>query len=60
VALAKKHFTNGTLVLYNVSSSYMEGRCCALAKPGYSRDHGPAGTGTTRERHAALAREHER
>jgi hypothetical protein len=28
-------------VLYDVSSSYMEGRCCALAKPGYSRDHRP-------------------
>ena len=40
-ALAKKHLTDGTLVLYDVSSSYMEGRCCALAKPGYSRDHRP-------------------
>jgi transposase len=29
------------LVLYDVSSSYMEGRCCALARPGYSRDHRP-------------------
>jgi transposase len=25
-------------VLYDVSSSYMEGRCCPLAKRGYSRD----------------------
>jgi hypothetical protein len=41
VALAKKHLIDGTLVLYDVSSSYMEGRCCALAKPGYSRDHRP-------------------
>jgi hypothetical protein len=40
-ALAKKHLTDGTLVLYDVSSSYMEGRCCALAKPGCSRDHRP-------------------
>ena len=40
-ALAKRHLTDGTLVLYDVSSSYMEGRCCALAKPGYSRDHRP-------------------
>jgi len=40
-ALAKKHLIDGTLVLYDVSSSYMEGRCCALAKPGYSRDHRP-------------------
>src|SRR3974377_1845156 len=37
-ALVKRHLTNGTLVLYDVSSSYMEGRCCPLAKRGYSRD----------------------
>src|SRR3954469_11649562 len=37
-ALAKRHLTNGTLVLYDVSSSYMEGRCCPLAQRGYSRD----------------------
>jgi hypothetical protein len=37
-ALAKRHLKHGTLVLYDVSSSYMEGRCCPLAKPGYSRD----------------------
>src|ERR1700759_1484348 len=36
--LAKRHLTNGTLVLYDVSSSYMEGRRCPLAKRGYSRD----------------------
>ena len=36
--LAKRHLTNGTLVLYDVSSSYMEGRSCPLAKRGYSRD----------------------
>ena len=30
--LAKRHLTHGTLVLYDVSSSYMEGRCCPLAK----------------------------
>jgi transposase len=36
--LAKRHLRNGTLVLYDVSSSYMEGRCCPLAKRGYSRD----------------------
>jgi hypothetical protein len=40
-AFAKKHLVDGTLVLYDVSSSYMEGRCCALAKHGYSRDHRP-------------------
>ena len=36
--LAKRHLKNGTLVLYDVSSSYMEGRCCPLAHRGYSRD----------------------
>ena len=36
--LAKRHLTNATLVLYDVSSSYIEGRCCPLAKRGYSRD----------------------
>jgi hypothetical protein len=36
--LAKHHLSNGTLVLYDVSSSYMEGHCCPLAKRGYSRD----------------------
>jgi hypothetical protein len=41
--LAKRHLTHGTLVLYDVSSSYMEGRCCPLAKRGYSRD-GKKGT----------------
>jgi transposase len=42
-SLAKRHLTNGTLVLYDVSSSYMEGRCCPLARRGYSRD-GKKGT----------------
>jgi hypothetical protein len=36
-ALAKRHLRDGTLVLYDVSSSYMEGRRCPLAKRGYSR-----------------------
>ena len=40
-ALAKRHLVGGTLALYDVSSSYLEGRCCALAKHGYSRDHRP-------------------
>ena len=30
-ALARKHLRAGTLVLYDVSSSYLEGRCCELA-----------------------------
>ena len=38
-ALAKKHLGNGCTVLYDLSSSYFEGRCCPLAKHGYSRDH---------------------
>ena len=37
-ALAKRHLSDGTLVLYDVSSSYLEGRCCELARRGYSRD----------------------
>ena len=37
-ALAKRHLQNGTLVLYDVSSSYLEGRRCPLALRGYSRD----------------------
>jgi transposase len=36
--LAKKHLRDGTLVLYDVSSTYMEGRCCPLATWGHSRD----------------------
>ena len=35
-ALAKRHLKGGTLVLYDVSSSYVEGRCCPLAKRGYN------------------------
>jgi hypothetical protein len=37
-ALAKRHLQGGTLVLYDVSSSYMEGSCCPLAARGYNRD----------------------
>ena len=37
-ALAKRHLKNGTLVLYDVSSSYFEGRCCPLGQLGYNRD----------------------
>ena len=40
-ALAKRHLIGGALALYDVSSSYLEGRCCELAKHGYSRDHRP-------------------
>ena len=37
--LARRHLTGGSLVLYDVSSSYLEGRHCPLAHYGYSRDH---------------------
>jgi hypothetical protein len=37
-ALARRHLQGGTLVLYDVSSSYFEGHSCPLAKLGYSRD----------------------
>ena len=36
--LARRHLREGTLVLYDVSSSYFEGRTCPLAERGYSRD----------------------
>lgn len=36
--LAKRHLTEGALVLYDVSSTYFEGNKCPLAKYGYSRD----------------------
>jgi transposase len=38
-ALARRHLRDGVLVLYDVSSSYFEGRRCPLARHGYSRDH---------------------
>lgn len=37
--LARRHLKDGMLVLYDVSSSYFEGRCCPLAQFGHSRDH---------------------
>jgi transposase len=39
--LAKKHLQEGTLVLYDVSSSYYTGRRSELIKDGYSRDGKP-------------------
>jgi Transposase DDE domain len=36
--LAKRHLSGGTLVLYDVTSTYFEGRCCPLAHLGHSRD----------------------
>jgi transposase len=37
--LARRHLKDGVLVLYDVSSSYFEGRHCPLAHYGHSRDH---------------------
>jgi transposase len=36
--LAKRHLSGGTLVLYDLTSTYFEGHHCPLAKYGYSRD----------------------
>lgn len=36
--LAKKHLVDGCLVLYDLSSTWLEGRTCSLGKLGYSRD----------------------
>lgn len=36
--LARRHLSEGTLVLYDLTSTYLEGRCCPLARHGYSRD----------------------
>ena len=36
--LATRHLRDGGLVLYDVTSSYYEGRTCPLARPGYNRD----------------------
>lgn len=36
--LAGKHLKDGTFVLYDLTSSYVEGQCCALARRGYPRD----------------------
>ena len=37
--LARRHLKEGALLLYDVTSTYLEGRCCELAQHGYSRDH---------------------
>lgn len=40
-ALAKRHLGEGTLVLYDITSTYFEGQHCPLARLGHSRDHRP-------------------
>jgi hypothetical protein len=37
-ALAERHLSEGTLVLYDLTSTYFEGHHCPLAQFGYSRD----------------------
>ena len=37
-SLARRHLSGGTLILYDVTSSYLEGRCCPLAAFSYNRD----------------------
>jgi transposase len=36
--LARRYLSSGTLVLYDVTSTYFEGRTCPLAQYGHSRD----------------------
>ena len=36
--LARRYLQQGTLVLYDMTSSYLEGRYCPLARFGYNRD----------------------
>ena len=38
-SLARRHLSEGSRVLYDLSSSWMEGSKCPLARFGYSRDH---------------------
>jgi DDE family transposase len=40
-ALARRHLHTGSLVLYDLSSSWVEGSHCPLAARGFSRDHRP-------------------
>jgi hypothetical protein len=39
--LARRHLVDGGFVLYDLSSSYVEGRCCPLAALGHNRDGKP-------------------
>lgn len=39
--LARRHLEQGTVVLYDVTSTYFEGRSCPLARYGHSRDERP-------------------
>jgi transposase len=39
LSLSDRHLRDGSLVLYDVSSSYFEGVCCPLAKRGHDKDN---------------------
>ena len=39
--LARRHLEQGGFVLYDLSSTYFEGRCCPLAALGHNRDGKP-------------------
>ena len=38
LSLGRRHLAGGTVILYDVTSSYVEGRECSLAAFGYNRD----------------------
>ena len=38
--LAKRHLEDGALVLYDLTSVWLEGRRCPLGRRGYSREAG--------------------
>jgi transposase len=38
VELARRHLKEGALTLYDMTSTYFEGRCCPLARRGHNRD----------------------
>ncbi|MBF6607033.1 MAG: IS1634 family transposase [Chloroflexi bacterium] len=40
-SLAARHLERGSLVLYDLTSTYVEGSHCPLARHGHSRDHRP-------------------
>jgi hypothetical protein len=40
-ALARRHLSSGTLVLYDVTSTWLEGRCCSLARWSVQSGMGP-------------------
>ena len=40
-ALARRHLSGGSLVLYDLTSTYVEGSHCSLARHGHFRDHRP-------------------